>query len=532
MYDYVIVGAGSAGCVLAGRLSEDPATTVLLLEAGGRDDADEVRIPLAFSQLFKTRHDWNYTTVGQKHAHGRSLYWPRGKVLGGSSSINAMIYIRGNRLDYDSWRDEFGCEGWGYDDLLPYFLRSEDQARGASAYHGTGGPLRVEDPRSLHRLSQSFIDAAVAWGLPRREDFNGAEQEGAGFYQLTQRRGQRWSAADAYLRPALDRPNLTVHTDALATRIVVGAGRAVGVAYRHRGEDVVAGAGAEVVLCGGAVNSPQLLMLSGIGPAEHLLEHSIEVVADVRGVGANLQDHPIVPVLWLTRGIRRDLNDYGVRDLLLWQLTHRGLLTSNVAEAGGFFKSSSTLPAPNLQFHVAPAAFLNHGLSEPFGHGFSVGPTLVSVASRGRLTLRSADPRWAPAIDPGYLSEPTDLDALVHGIETSREIAMHQPITRHLVSEHLPGPEVSTVDELREYVRGNVETLYHPVSTCAMGSSEESVVDTQLRVRGVDGLRVVDASVMPTAPRGNTNAPTIAIAERATDLLRGRAPLRPSVPSV
>jgi len=531
MYDYVIVGAGSAGCVLAARLTEDPRTTVLLLEAGGQDDADEVRIPLAFSKLFKTRHDWAYTTTSQKYAHGRSLYWPRGRVLGGSSSINAMIYIRGNRLDYDSWRDDFGCAGWGYADLLPYFLRSEDQARGASAYHGTGGPLRVEDPRDLHRLSRSFVDAAVSWGLPRCDDFNGAEQEGAGAYQLTQRGGRRWSAADGYLRPALERPNLTAHTDALATRVVVEHGRAVGVAYRRGGLDRIARVDAEVVLCGGAVNSPQVLLLSGIGPAGQLREHAIDVVVDLPGVGANLQDHPVVPVIWLTHGVRRDLNDYALRDLLRWKATHRGLLTSNVAESGAFLRSFPALPAPDVQFHVAPAAFLDHGLSEPIGQGFSIGPTLVSVASRGRLTLRSADPRWAPAIDPGYLGERADVDALAQGIEMAREIATHQPITRYLASEHLPGPEVSTVDELREYVRGNIETLYHPVSTCAMGNDEESVVDTELRVRGVEGLRVVDSSVMPAAPRGNTNAPTIAIAERAADLLRGQLPLAPAVPS-
>ncbi|MDQ6873967.1 MAG: GMC family oxidoreductase N-terminal domain-containing protein [Actinomycetota bacterium] len=527
MYDYVIVGAGSAGCVLAGRLTEDPETKVLLLEAGGRDDADEVHIPLAFSQLFRTRHDWAYTTVEQKHAHGRCLYWPRGKLLGGSSSINAMIYIRGNPLDYDSWRDDYGCAGWGYADLLPYFRRSEDQARGASAFHGVGGPLRVEDPRHLHRLSRSFLTAGADWGLAPVEDFNGAAQEGIGAYQLTMRAGRRWSAADAYLHPALGRPNLTLHTDALVTRIVVEHGRAVSVAYRRHGEEVSARAGAEVLLAGGAVNSPQLLMLSGIGPAAHLAEHAIEVAVDLPGVGANLQDHPIVPVLWFTRGIDRDLNDYGLRDLLRWRLTHRGMLTSNVAEAGAFFRSRAGLPAPDLQLHVAPAAFLDHGLSEPLGHGFTMGPTLISVASRGSLRLRSADPRWQPAIDPAYLSESADVDALVAGIEAARGIAALPALARHLSREHLPGPDCSSADALRDYVRGNVETLYHPVSTCAMGTGELAVVDPQLRVYGVDGLRVVDASVMPAAPRGNTNAPTIALTERAADLIRDRPPLSP-----
>jgi choline dehydrogenase len=528
MYDYVVVGAGSAGCVLAARLTEDPGTTVLLLEAGGRDDAEEVRIPLAFSQLFRTRHDWAFTTTPQEHARGRSLYWPRGKLLGGSSSINAMIYVRGNRLDYDSWRDDYGCTGWGYADLLPYFLRAEDQARGASAYHGTGGPLRVADQRHLHQLTRSFVDAAVAWGLRRTRDFNGAEQEGVGPYQVTMRRGRRWSAADAYLHPALDRPNLTLVTDALVTRVLLDGGRAVGVAYRRDGQEQVARADAEVVLSGGAVNSPHLLLLSGVGPAERLREHSIDVVVDQPGVGANLQDHPAVPVLWLTRGIDRDLNDSGLADLLRWRVTRRGLLTSNVAESGAFLRTDDALPAPDLQFHVAPAAFLDHGLAEPVGRGFTMGPTLVSVASRGRLTLRSADPRWQPAIDPGYLTEPADVDALVAGVRVAREIGAQSPLARHLAQEYLPGAEISGVDALRDYVRGNITTLYHPVSTCAMGAGADSVVDPLLRVRGVAGLRVVDASVMPAAPRGNTNAPTIAIAERAADLLRGRVPLPPA----
>lgn len=530
MYDYVVVGAGSAGCVLAARLTEDPATTVLLLEAGGSDDADEVRIPLAFSKLFRTGYDWAYTTVPQRHAQGRSLFWPRGKLLGGSSSMNAMIYIRGNRADYDSWRDDFGCPGWGYADLLPYFRRSEDQARGASIYHGTGGPLRVEDARHLHRLTRSFIASGVASGMPRRDDFNGAEQDGIGAYQVTQRGGRRWSTADAYLRPALDRPNLTVHTDALATKVVVAGGRAVGIAYRRDGRALIARAGAEVVLSGGAVNSPQLLLLSGIGPADELRKHSIAVVVDLPPVGRNLQDHPIVPMVWFTRGIRRDLNDSGLRDLLLWQLTHRGMLSSNVAESGAFLRTSPACTAPDVQLHAAPAVFLDHGFPEPIAHGFTVGPTLVSVASRGCLTLRSADPRWAPMIDPGYLTDQSDVDRLAKGIEMVRGIVAQQPLAHYLIEEYLPGPGVSTRDELHSYVRGSVESLYHPVGTCSMGSNARSVVDPDLRVRGVDGLRVVDASVMPAAPRGNTNAPTIAIAERAADLIRGRAPLPPASP--
>jgi len=523
-YDYLVVGAGSAGCVLAARLSEDPATRVLLLEAGGGDELDDVRIPAAFSRLFKTARDWDYQTVPQAALGGRSVYWPRGKLLGGSSAMNAMIYIRGNPLDYDRWRDEFDCPGWGFADLLPYFRRAEDNARGADQWHATGGPLRVEDLRHVHPLSRAFVAAAVEWGLPANPDFNGAAQDGVGCYQVTQRRGRRWSAADAYLRPALGRPNLTVHTGALVTRLVVEGGRAVGVAYRRRGADVVAHAEAEVLLAAGAVNSPQLLLLSGIGPADQLREHGLPVLVDAPAVGENLQDHPVVPVLHFTHGVG-DLYD-GERpgQLARWLLTRRGPLASNVGEVGGFLRTDPALPAPDLQLHVAPAAYLGHGLAEPIGRGLTIGPTLVSVRSRGRLRLASADPRWRPLIDPGYLTDEADLTPLVAGIRIVREIAARRPLARLLYAEHLPGVEVVTNEELRAYVRREAETLYHPVGTAAMGGAESAVVDPALRVRGVAGLRVVDAAVFPTVPRGNTNAPVIAVAERAADLIRGRLP--------
>ena len=538
MYDYVIIGGGSAGCVLASRLSEDPDSRVLLLEAGPPDTADEIHIPAAVNLLFQTAYDWNYQTIPQDRAGGRSIYWPRGRVLGGSSSINAMIYIRGSRHDYDVWRDDYGCEGWGYTDLLPYFLRAESNSRGASAYHGASGPLRVQDLKFRSGLTGDFVTAARNYGLPANDDFNGPEQEGVGYYQVNQKAGRRWSAADAYLHPAADRPNLTIYTDALVTGVEIEGGRATGVRYLRRGVEDLARAEAEIILSAGAVGSPQLLMLSGVGPADHLHEHNIAVMAENPGVGSNLSDHPMVTTMWSAPKARSLWEKAGPRNLARWQMMHSGPMTTNIAEAGGFSRTDPALAAPDIQWHVLPVPYLDGGLADPASRAMSVLITLLSVGSRGKIRLRSADPRHKPSIDPSYLSDIDDLDPLVKAVGMAREIAAERPLSRQLKAELAPGPAVRSDADLREWVRGNLTTIYHPVGTCAMGGDSRvaasklaSVVDTELRVRGVERLRVVDASVMPTVPRGNTNAPTIAIAERAADLIQGRAPLAAQDPA-
>ncbi len=517
--DYVIIGAGSAGCVLAARLSEDPNVHVALLEAGGPDDRREIHIPAAFSKLFKTQLDWNYATEPQEHLRGRELYWPRGKVVGGCSSINAMVYIRGNPADYDAWK-ALGNPGWSFRDVLPYFLKSEDQARGQSELHGVGGPLRVEDLRTVNPMSRAFVEAAIAAGLPANEDFNGGDQCGAGFHQVTQKRGRRHSAADAFLHPARKRANLTLVPHAHVTQIVLEGNRATGVEYVFDGREYAIHAHRELILCGGSVNSPQLLMLSGIGPAKHLEQHGIEVAHDLPGVGENLQDHLFLPVAYESKRAVSLANAESLSNLLNYFLFRRGMLTSCVAEAGAFLRTRPDLPAPDLQYHFGPVWYLNHGFERPPGHGFSIGPTLIRPASRGRLRLRSNFPMDAPRIEPNYLSEESDVDTLVFGIELARKIAAAPPFERFRGEEKYPGPSVSSRAEMAGYIRGAAETTYHPVGTCKMGRDAMAVVDSSLRVRGIEALRVVDASVMPVIPSGNTNAPTIMIAEKAANMIR------------
>ncbi len=527
VYDYIVVGAGSAGCVLAARLSEDPQRRVLVLEAGGTDRVDEIKIPAAFSSLFRTEYDWSFATVEQGRLNDRRVEWPRGRVVGGSSSMNAMLYIRGNALDYDTWRDEFGCPGWGFADLLPYFKRAEDNARGASSWHGVGGPLRVEDQRSVHDVTHAFVAAAISHGIVANDDFNAGEQDGVGLFQVNQRDGRRWSAADGYLHPARSRPNLTVLTGAQVHRVAIDNGQAIGVHFEIRGHNEFARCQGEVVLAGGSVNSPQLLMLSGVGPRDHLRELDIPVHVALAGVGANLQDHVAAGSIWHLRRSKSLHDSENIAQLLRWKLTGTGPLTSPVAEGCAFVRTAPDLPAPDLEYHVAPAAFLDNNRAEPFGRGFTVGAVLVSVASRGSIRLASRDPRWHPRIDGGYLTHPADLAALIHGVRYARSIASEPALAPFLGQEHIPGDAAVSDEDITSSIRAHAQTLYHPVGTCAMGSGDFSVVDEELRVRGLEGLRVVDASVMPSVPRGNTNAPTIAIAERASDLIRGRAPLPP-----
>ena len=519
-YDYVIVGAGSAGCVLASRLTEDPNTRVLLLEAGGPASAREVRIPAAFSKLYKTVVDWNYSTEPEPCLNNRKLYWPRGKMIGGSGSMNAMIYIRGNPCDYDDWAG-LGNDGWRFQDVLPYFKKAERQERGASEYHGASGPLSVADLRRVNPLTRSFLAAAKELGIPANSDFNGATQDGAGLYQVTQMAGQRHSTADAYLTPAQARENLTVLTHAQATKIVVENHRAVGIEYLLLGSAIeTALAEREVILTGGAVNSPQLLLLSGIGPADEIRRVGIHVVHDVPGVGKNLQDHLMVSVGYLCKKPVSMANAESLGNFLRYLVFKRGPLVSNVAEAGIFSRTRAGLREPDLQLLFGPAYYVNHGLTPRKEHCFGFGPTVVTPGSRGSISLKSANPLEPPAIRANYLSIPADMRVIVEGVKLSRQLAHAKSFEVYRGGELHPGSSVQSDEEIAEFVRAEAETLYHPVGTCKMGNDSMAVVDASLRVHGIDGLRVADASVMPRIPSGNTNAPTIMIAEKAADLIR------------
>jgi choline dehydrogenase len=519
MYDYVIVGAGSAGCVLANRLTEDPDVSVLLLEAGGPDTNELVHLPAAFSALYRTAQDWDHSTIYEPFANDRRIYLPRGKVLGGSSSINAMIYIRGNPVDYDEWGP-----GWTWDEMLPYFKRAEDNERGESELHGAGGPLPVAEGRSRNPLGQMFLDSATGLGLPLNEDFNGPEQDGVGWYQVTHRNGARASAAVAYLHPVMSRPNLTVETHVHALSVLFEDGRAVGVVGARLSEMIVHRAEREVIVCGGTYNSPQLLMLSGLGRPEELMELQIEVVAEAPEMGLNLHDHPNSGAVY---GIDEEISLFGAlneENLALFEGEGRGPLTSNVAEAGGFIRTRDDLVAPDVQLHFAPARFQSEGLVPGDGHGFALGACVLKPKSRGFVTLGSPDPTAKPLIVHNYLQDPDDVASMVAGVRQCMEICESGRLGE-LSTGMLIGPPSHSDEDIEAHCRQRLQTLYHPVGTCRMGDDPGAVVDRELRVRGVEGLRVVDASVMPTVPRGNTNGPVIALAERAADLIKGEVPV-------
>jgi choline dehydrogenase-like flavoprotein len=524
-YDYVIVGAGSAGCVLASRLSEDPSTRVLLIEAGGKDRSTNIKIPAAFPNQFHTKLDWDYATEPEPHVDNRSQYIPRGKSLGGSSSMNAMLYVRGRPLDYEGWAAQ-GAPGWGYADVLPYFKKSEDNVRGASEFHGSGGPLRVSEQRSPRPMCRGLLEASAAAGIPRIADYNGPEQDGASMFQVTQRNGRRWSAADAFLRPVLKRPNLEVRLNATVLGLELDGNRAVGVRLRHgRGGDEVVRADREVVLCAGAIGSPQLLLLSGIGAPDELKQVGVQPRHELRGVGRNLQDHPFVTVIWEVTDQRTLYGADKPKPLAEWVLRRTGPLSSTVAEVVAFVRTRGGLPAADIQFHMGAAYFEDHGAEEYDGNCMVIAPVLVSPKARGQVWLRSADPTDKPRIITNTLGPPEDLASLLAGMRLAREIAGQSPLRETIVKELKPGPNAVDDEELAADLRRRLMLIYHPVGTCRMSDTDEAaVVDSQLRVHGLEGLRVADASIMPVIPGGNTNAPTIMIAEKAADLIRGRVP--------
>jgi choline dehydrogenase-like flavoprotein len=535
MYDYIIVGGGSGGSVLAGRLSEDPAIRVALLEAGPADRSVLIHCPAGLALMAKYElNGWGYNTVPQPGLNGRRGYQPRGKVLGGSSSINAMVYARGVAWDYDQWAAR-GNTGWSWADVLPYFKRSEHNARGADALHGQGGPLHVMDLRSPNAFLPAYIEAGKQAGYRYNPDFNGPEQEGVGAYQVTHKNGERWSAAKGYLTPHLGRANLTVITQALTSRVLTevvgGQPRATGIEYRGDGgrgnaQTLLLKPSGEVLLSAGSFGSPQLLMLSGIGPAEHLKQHGIAVVHELPGVGENLHDHPDVVIVVNAPKVS-DLFGLSLKGMVSmlrgffeWRRSRSGALTTNFAEGGGFIKSAPGEAIPDLQWHFVVGKLVDHGRKTVFGHGYSCHVCLLRPKSRGTLRLASADPQAAPLIDPAFLQDPDDMARMVRGFKLTRRMLQQHALTRYGGLESKTSISAQSDAQIEQFIRNHADTIYHPVGTCRMGSDAMAVVDARLRVHGVSQLRVVDASVMPQVVGGNTNAPVVMMGEKAVDMIR------------